>query len=94
MSVLTALTAQNTTGVYVQRLTCRPILWQSSSTGGFTDIRPDAVKIGMVSNARIIDAVADRLSLYRVEKHRARPGHGLHQRFPAAFGGRSAARPR
>lgn len=66
MSVLTALTAQNTTGVYAT-LDLPPDFVAKQLDCVFTDIRPDAVKIGMVSNARIIDAVADRLSLYRVE---------------------------
>ena len=64
MSVVTALTAQNTTGVYAihdappgfvaQQLDCI-----------FTDIVPDAVKIGMVSGVAIIEAIADKLRHYR-----------------------------
>lgn len=60
MSAITALTAQNTTGVY-------GVLEAEASFVGqqidciFSDIRPDAVKIGMVSNSEIIEAIAERL---------------------------------
>jgi hydroxymethylpyrimidine/phosphomethylpyrimidine kinase len=33
----------------------------------FQDIRPDAVKIGMVSSAELIQVIADRLSFYKAE---------------------------
>ena len=64
MSVITAVTAQNTCGVYdvfdiPQRLV------QSQMDAVFTDIFPDAVKIGMVSSAQIIQTIAGRLSIYR-----------------------------
>ena len=34
----------------------------------FTDIRPDAVKIGMVSSGELIMATAEKLEQYRAEK--------------------------
>ena len=54
MSAITALTAQNTTGVYdIMEATPEFVAKQLDCI--FTDIRPDAVKIGMVSNSRIIE---------------------------------------
>lgn len=57
MSVITALTAQNTTGVYGVSETAPEFIGQQLDCV-FTDIVPDAVKIGMLSNARIIEVVA------------------------------------
>lgn len=66
MSVITALTAQNTTGVYgVQEVT--PEFVEQQFDCIFTDIRPDAVKIGMVSNAAIIKTISDKLLEYKAE---------------------------
>lgn len=66
MSAITALTAQNTTGVYgVQDVTPEFVAQQLDCI--FTDIRPDAVKIGMVSNAAIIETIADKLLEYKAK---------------------------
>lgn len=63
MSVITALTAQNTTGVRsIQEATPDFLLDQLDAV--FQDIRPDAVKIGMVSSAQLIRVIADRLRFY------------------------------
>lgn len=66
LSAITALTAQNTTGVcgimdapaeFVgQQLDCI-----------FSDIVPDAVKIGMVSSSDIIGVIADKLTHYKAQ---------------------------
>ena len=53
MSVITALTAQNTTGVR-SILESTPDFLLDQLDAVFQDIRPDAVKIGMVSSARLI----------------------------------------
>lgn len=66
MSAVTALTAQNTTGVYGIFETT-PEFVASQLDCIFNDIRPDAVKIGMVSNAGIINAIAEKLSFYKAE---------------------------
>lgn len=67
MSAITALTAQNTTGVYgVMEATPEFVGRQLDCI--FQDIRPDAVKIGMVSNAGIIEMIAKKLSEYHAEK--------------------------
>lgn len=66
MSVITALTAQNTTGVYgVQEVSPEFVGQQLDCV--FTDIRPDAVKIGMVSNPAIIEIIADKLLEYKAQ---------------------------
>lgn len=66
MSVITALTAQNTTGVY-------GVLDAGGEFVGkqldcvFTDIYPDAVKIGMVSNQETIRMIAQKLQEYQAK---------------------------
>jgi len=63
MSVITALTAQNTTGVFaVQEATPEFVGQQLEAV--FTDIFPDAVKIGMVSDIGLIRVIAERLRHY------------------------------
>jgi len=65
-SVITALTAQNTTGVYgIMEVTPEFVARQIDCV--FTDIRPDAVKIGMVSNADIIHVIAEKLKEYKAQ---------------------------
>jgi hydroxymethylpyrimidine/phosphomethylpyrimidine kinase len=66
MSVLTALTAQNTTGVYGVAET-DPAFVARQIDCVFEDIRPDAVKIGMVANSDIIEAIAQRLLYYKAQ---------------------------
>lgn len=66
MSVVTALTAQNTTGVRsIMEVT--PQFLKEQIDAVFEDIRPDAVKIGMVSSPKIIKVIAERLRYYHVE---------------------------
>ena len=64
MSAITALTAQNTTGVAaVSEVT--PEFLAAQIDAVFTDIRPDAVKIGMVSSAALIKVIAEKLQEYQ-----------------------------
>ncbi|SKC76650.1 bifunctional hydroxymethylpyrimidine kinase/phosphomethylpyrimidine kinase [Maledivibacter halophilus] len=63
MSVITALTAQNTTGVYGIE-NCSADFVKNQMDCVFTDIFPDAVKIGMVSSIEIIKAIAEKLREY------------------------------
>ena len=66
MSAITALTAQNTTGVNgVYEVT--PEFLGQQIDAVFDDIRPDAVKIGMVSSSDLIRTIADRLKFYKAE---------------------------
>jgi hydroxymethylpyrimidine/phosphomethylpyrimidine kinase len=66
MSVITALTAQNTTGVYGV-LEATPEFVNNQLDCVFDDIRPDTVKIGMVSNIEIIKVIAQKLCEYKAE---------------------------
>jgi len=66
MSAITALTAQNTTGVHgIVEVT--PEFLQQQLDAVFEDIFPDAVKIGMVSNAELIRVIAERLRYYNAK---------------------------
>lgn len=67
MSAVTALTAQNTTGVTgIMEVT--PAFLAEQLDNVFTDIRPDAVKIGMVSSAGLIVTIAEKLKEYHAER--------------------------
>ena len=63
MSAITALTAQNTTGVS-DILEATPAFLAGQLDAIFTDIFPDAVKIGMVSSAPLIEVIAEKLRQY------------------------------
>ena len=63
MSPITALTAQNTTGV-TDILEATPQFLGEELDAIFTDIFPDAVKIGMVSSSGLIAVIADKLRQY------------------------------
>ena len=66
MSVITALTAQNTTGVRaIQEST--PDFLKQQLDSVFEDIHPDAVKIGMVASSALIRVIADRLKHYNAK---------------------------
>ena len=66
MSAITALTAQNTTGVTgIMEVT--PEFMGEELDNIFTDIYPDAVKIGMVSSSALIEKIADKLKEYQAE---------------------------
>ncbi len=63
MSAITALTAQNTTGVTgIMEVT--PEFLQQQIDAVVEDIYPDAVKIGMVSSSALIEKIAERLQFY------------------------------
>jgi hydroxymethylpyrimidine/phosphomethylpyrimidine kinase len=63
MSAVTALTAQNTTGV-TDILEATPAFLAAELDAVFTDIFPDAVKIGMVSSGDLIAIIAEKLVQY------------------------------
>ncbi len=66
MSAITALTAQNTTGVRgIQEST--PDFLKQQLDAVFEDIYPDAVKIGMVSSSVLIRVIGERLRFYNVK---------------------------
>ena len=64
MSAITALTAQNTTGVY-GILESTPEFLASQLDCIFSDIFPDAVKTGMVSSTGLIEVIAQKLRQYQ-----------------------------
>ena len=64
MSAVTALTAQNTTGV-TGILEATPEFLRQQIDAVFEDIRPDAVKIGMVSSEGLIEVISDLLADYK-----------------------------
>ena len=63
MSAVTALTAQNTTGVY-GIMEAAPEFLEKQLDCVFTDIFPDAVKIGMLSSQKTMKSVAKKLREY------------------------------
>lgn len=64
MSAITAMTAQNTTGVSAI-MNATPEFLSEELDEVFTDIFPDAVKIGMVSESSLIRVIADKLRQYK-----------------------------
>lgn len=66
MSAITALTAQNTTGVSAI-LNSTPLFLSQQLDSIFTDIMPDAVKIGMVSDKELITVIAEKLMQYHAK---------------------------
>ena len=66
MSAITALTAQNTTGV-MGILNATPEFLGQELDCIFTDIFPDAVKIGMVSEKELISVIAEKLEQYKAK---------------------------
>ena len=63
MSAITALTAQNTMGVTAISEVTPEFLGQQLDAI-FTDIFPDAVKIGMTVNDKLIKVIAEKLEFY------------------------------
>ena len=63
MTAVTALTAQNTTGV-TAILEATPQFLRQQLQAVFSDIPPDSVKIGMVSSAALIETIAQCLGEY------------------------------
>lgn len=66
MSVINSITSQNTTGVFGVHDIPKEVV-ASQIDAVFTDIFPDAVKIGMVSSAKIISTIADKLKQYNAK---------------------------
>lgn len=64
MSAVTALTAQNTMGVR-GILEVPPEFLREQMDAVFQDIRPDAVKIGMVASVELIRTIGERLRFYQ-----------------------------
>jgi hydroxymethylpyrimidine kinase/phosphomethylpyrimidine kinase len=67
MSVLTALTAQNTLGVQAIHEVPAPFV-EIQIDSVLSDIGADVIKTGMLSNGEIIEVVAKKVKQYKVEK--------------------------
>lgn len=66
MTVITALTAQNTLEVRgIEEVD--PDFLRAQLDAVFEDIKPHAIKIGMLSSSKVIDVVSERLNHYRAE---------------------------
>lgn len=63
MTAITALTAQNTLGV-TDIMNVTPSFLEAELDAIFTDIYPDSVKIGMVSDKNLIKSIAKKLKQY------------------------------
>ncbi|KJR46965.1 Hydroxymethylpyrimidine phosphate kinase ThiD [Desulfosporosinus sp. I2] len=63
MSVITAVTAQNTQGVFAVQDISRDVI-EKQIEAIFDDIEVDGVKIGMVSQVQTIEAIAEQLKKY------------------------------
>jgi hydroxymethylpyrimidine/phosphomethylpyrimidine kinase len=67
MSVITALTAQNTIGVQaIREIPASFVAAQIDSV--LSDIGADAIKTGMLANQEIIEVVSRKIKLYKVKK--------------------------
>ena len=66
MSAITALTAQNTTGV-TSIMEATPQFLAEELDCIFTDIYPDAIKTGMVASMELIEVIADKLTAYEAK---------------------------
>src|SRR5699024_1046881 len=66
MSAITALTAQNTLGVTDIMEVTQDFLGEQLDSV-FTDIYPDAVKVGIVSSVRLIEIISERLKFYKAK---------------------------
>ncbi len=66
MSAITALTAQNTLGV-TDVMNVTPEFLEAQLDAVFQDIKPDAVKIGMVASPDLVEIIADSLQKYKAK---------------------------
>ena len=69
MAVIVSLTAQNTTAVSGV-LNCSPEFVEAQIDSVLSDITPDAIKLGMLSNADIMRSVAKMLKKYNCKNTR------------------------
>lgn len=72
MSCITALTAQNTTGI-TGIMPVPADFFQKQMESIFTDIKPDAIKIGMIASGEQAEIIAEYLEKYQIENVVADP---------------------
>ena len=66
MTVITAITAQNTMGVTgIEAIS--PQMVQAQIDAVFQDIFPDAVKLGMISKPEIMEVICEKLKEYHAK---------------------------
>lgn len=65
MTVITAVTAQNTRGVDMFR-SVEPDLLKAQLKAVLTDVKPDAVKIGMVADVPSVEIIADMIGRHKL----------------------------
>lgn len=63
LSVLAALTAQNTRGVY-EIFSVPPLFFAAQLNAILDEVRPDAIKTGMISSVEIIEIIASKIKNY------------------------------
>ena len=81
MSAVTALTAQNTTKVTGIMEVPPEFFRKMQIQAVFEDIRPDAVKIGMVASSELISTIAGCLKKLWGRQYRCGSGYGCDERF-------------
>ena len=87
MAVISAVVAQNTFHVTGMQAMPADLVGRQIDCV-FEDIRPDAVKIGMLYDKEIIHKTAECLCAHSAKKYRARSGHDVIERSDAAAPGR------
>ena len=75
MTAITAVTTQNTTGVN-SVITIPPKEIEKQILFTSKDIKPDAVKIGMLHSKEVILSVISALNKLKIKKNNSRPSHG------------------
>lgn len=66
MTAITAITAQNTTGVK-SYIACQPTLLKEQLSAVLDDVTPDAVKLGMIPDYTSADIIADTIEKYNLK---------------------------
>ena len=66
MSAISALTAQNTTGV-MDIMEVTPKFLKEQLEAVITDIRPDAIKVGMVSSSKLIEVIVEEIQKHQLK---------------------------
>ena len=84
-SAITAITVQNTCGVTGIH-PVPPSYVKGQIEAVMTDIRPRAVKIGMINDVEIVQVIAESLKKFKAGVCRVRSGYGINQRMQT-YGG-------
>ena len=86
MSVITAVTAQNTIGV--QGVHPVPVSFiEKQMESVLSDIGADAVKTGMLATGEVVEAVAGKIAEIQGAKSGGGSGYGVHKRRSSSLAG-------